>query len=103
MDDMWNVAGRVRPVPLDYESIMDDTFTTPPVRMPTSAVAAPTANGSINGSTKPSTNGDGPSSSAPGSVLKDQLELSVKDNLELFMDRLVLHVDPGPRSEGLSC
>jgi len=74
MDEMWKVHGRVKPVPLDVGSINDGTFVTPPLRNAAPATA---------------TNGAGPSKPTPvnQSTLKDQQELSVKDNLELFVDR----------------
>jgi ubiquitin-like 1-activating enzyme E1 B len=73
MDEMWKVHGRVKPVALDVESINDGSFVTPPLRNPPPAPA----------------NGAGPSKSTPvnQSTLKDQQELSVKDNLDLFVDR----------------
>jgi ubiquitin-like 1-activating enzyme E1 B len=86
MEDMWKVEGRVKPVPLDYETIMAGNFTAPPVR-------AAAANGNKTGKE----NGTAPAKpeepKAPADVarsavgLKDQRELSVKDNLELFIDR----------------
>lgn len=72
MEDMWKKEGRVKPVALDYDGILDGTFATPPTRA--SATPAPaSANGSANGTTSKST-------------LKDQKELSLKENLELFID-----------------
>lgn len=94
MDDMWKVAGRVKPVALDYDSVINGTFVTPPLR---TAAAPPNANGSAaNGTNGAEANGASSSttpaaSAAPAVVnpsqLKDQRELSVKDNLELFLDR----------------
>ena len=97
MEDMWKVAGRVKPVALDYDTIMSDQFVAPPLR------AVPQANGTkkeetANGSkdTAPATAQNGASSSANGAAtgssassqkLRDQKELSVKENLELFVDR----------------
>ncbi|KAJ9107650.1 hypothetical protein QFC21_001110 [Naganishia friedmannii] len=85
MEDMWKVEGRVKPVPLDYETIMAGNFTAPPVR----ATA-------VNGNKASKENGTAApkreESKAPADVarsvvgLKDQRELSVKDNLELFID-----------------
>jgi ubiquitin-like 1-activating enzyme E1 B len=73
MDEMWKVHGRVKPVALDVGSINDGSFVTPPLRNPPPAPA----------------NGAGPSKPTPvnQSTLKDQQELSVKDNLDLFVDR----------------
>lgn len=70
MEDMWNVPGRVKPVALDYEAIMSDSFVTPPKRKVAKAKE-----------------GDAPAAPPPtGAGLKDQKELSVKENLELFID-----------------
>jgi ubiquitin-like 1-activating enzyme E1 B len=111
MEDMWKGPGRVKPVALDYEAIMKETFVKPPLR--SAPAAAPTANGesSANGVAKeangaPVTNGtpvtNGETSKAGAAQanavngkgpttrqLKDQKELSVKENLELFIDRSV--------------
>jgi ubiquitin-like 1-activating enzyme E1 B len=83
MEDMWKVEGRVKPVPLEYESIMSGTFVTPPVRK-----AAP-ANGKSESAPENGKNGveKAPAEVAKSGGLKDQRELSVKDNLELFIDR----------------
>ncbi|KAL7425104.1 E1 ubiquitin-activating protein uba2 [Cryptotrichosporon argae] len=72
MEDMWKVVGRVKPTPLNYRSIMDGTFVTPPKRP--SKAAAPAAK-QPNGTP-----------AASGATLKDQRKLTVKDNLELFID-----------------
>lgn len=88
MEDMWKVQGRVKPVPLEYEAIMSGTFVTPPVRKAATAngktPASENANHAENG-----TNGveKPPADVAKTAGLKDQRELSVKDNLELFIDR----------------
>lgn len=70
MEDMWKVPGRVKPVPLEYDGIMDGSFVAPPPRVP--APAAPAANGSNTASSS--------------AKLKDQKDLSLKENLELFID-----------------
>jgi ubiquitin-like 1-activating enzyme E1 B len=88
MDEMWKVHGRVKPVPLDVEAINNGSFTTPPLRNPPApaAAAATSSNGEASGS-------DAGPSKAPAApsvshaTLRDQRELSVKDNLELFIDR----------------
>ncbi|WVQ93111.1 hypothetical protein IAU59_000175 [Kwoniella sp. CBS 9459] len=71
MEDMWKKEGRVKPVPLVYESIMDESFQAPPLR------SAPTA-------PQPHTNGSVKEAEKKG--LKDQRELSLKENLKLFID-----------------
>ncbi|KAJ9093110.1 hypothetical protein QFC20_007218 [Naganishia adeliensis] len=76
MEDMWKVQGRVKPVPLEYESIMYGDFVTPPVRK-----------AQTNGKQNDKQNGNkAPADVARTTGLKDQRELSVKDNLELFID-----------------
>ena len=106
MEDMWKKEGRVKPVPLSYEAIMDGTFTVPPLRTaPAPPAAQPRANGVVNGNAPPSekvdaANAVASSSTAPAAAgasgaangqaarrLKDQKELSAKENLELFVDR----------------
>jgi ubiquitin-like 1-activating enzyme E1 B len=82
MEDMWKVPGRVKPVPLDYELIMNDSFIVPPLAK--KAAPTPAESSKAEGATtdKP------PAEVARGSgKLKDQQELSVKDNLKLFLDR----------------
>jgi ubiquitin-like 1-activating enzyme E1 B len=81
MEDMWKVQGRVKPVPLEYESIMSGEFVTPPVRKAQT-------NGKQTDKQTDKQNGDqAPADVARSTGLKDQRELSVKDNLELFIDR----------------
>ncbi|OCF35672.1 ubiquitin-like 1-activating enzyme E1 B [Kwoniella heveanensis BCC8398] len=71
MEDMWKKEGRVKPVPLLYESIIDGSFQVPPLR---NAPVAP----------QPQTEGSAKQAEKKG--LKDQRELSLKENLELFID-----------------
>ena len=103
MDDLWNKAGRVKPKALDYESIMDGSFSPPPLRTAASAapLTAPPANGQASteadrgfaegaeGATAANGQTVAVPSAAPvnAAQLKDQRELSVKENLELFIDR----------------
>ncbi|WVR08953.1 hypothetical protein IAU60_006012 [Kwoniella sp. DSM 27419] len=73
MEDMWKKEGRVKPVPLVYEGIMDGSFQTPPLRG--AAPAAPaTSNGQVS------------AKEAEKKGLKDQQELTLKQNSELFID-----------------
>jgi len=82
MEEMWKVAGRVKPVALDVETINDGSFVTPPLRN------APPVQAPAEASTdNTATNGAGPSKAAANGTLRDQRELSVKDNLDLFVDR----------------
>jgi ubiquitin-like 1-activating enzyme E1 B len=73
MKEMWTVPGRVKPTPLDYDAIMDGTFVLPPLRQ-----TAPAASGSA-----------APTAAAAKdqSGLRDQQELSLKENLVLFLSR----------------
>lgn len=106
MEDMWTGPGRVKPVALDYNAIMDGSFVTPPLRTAAAAPAASTSNGEATnkGQTQgtSSTNGEssksgtaaqsnGVANGQSGRQLKDQRELSVKENLELFVDRSAEH------------
>ncbi|KAJ9093229.1 hypothetical protein QFC19_008435 [Naganishia cerealis] len=84
MEDMWKVEGRVKPVPLDYESIIAGSFTVPPVRASASGNKAIKQNGTTNPKPEEPKAPADVARSATG--LKDQRELSVKDNLELFID-----------------
>lgn len=87
MDDMWKVPGRVKPVALDVGAINDGSFVTPPLRN-APPVQAPAAAGSGHTASNGSNSEAGPSTPAQSSSsLRDQRELSVKDNLDLFIDR----------------
>ncbi len=79
MEDMWKVPGRVKPVPLDYEAILNGTFPAPHGEEQT----AQASGSKQNGTTQQANGGAQPSAS----TLRDQKELSLKDNLELFIDR----------------
>jgi ubiquitin-like 1-activating enzyme E1 B len=98
MDDMWKVPGRVKPKALDYDAVVSETFVPPPPRTP----AASQPNGSASASTSAPASANGPAANGNGAAppsngvkataptqaqLKDQRELSVKENLELFVDR----------------
>ncbi|WWD21375.1 hypothetical protein CI109_105860 [Kwoniella shandongensis] len=80
MEDMWKKEGRVKPVPLEYEGIMDGTFPTPPLR--NAAPAQPQANGDKEKANGTLAQANGTSKA----LLRDQKELSLKENLELFID-----------------
>ena len=83
MDDMWRVAGRVKPVPLDHDSIMDGTFVTPPLR--TSSTAQ--LNGSNTSNNASMANGSTSDGNQTKQHLEDHKELGIKDNLEKFIAR----------------
>jgi len=84
MEDMWKVPGRTKPVPLDYETIMDGSFITPPLAKQTVAVA-PSASSSTNQErAQMQSSSDAPKAQGK---LKDQLDLTLKQNLELFLER----------------
>lgn len=89
MEDMWKAPGRVKPVSLEYDSIMSETFKVPPLAKKAAAPA-----GEVNGPN--GANGAGQEKEkeiAPAELarsivgLKDQQELTIKANLELFIDR----------------
>lgn len=101
MEDMWNKPGRVKPKALAYDSIMNGSFVPPPLRTaavpaapagdtaaaPSEAASAARANTTVQ-SNGNGANGQASSSAAgPSRTLRDQRELSVKENLELFLDR----------------
>jgi ubiquitin-like 1-activating enzyme E1 B len=86
MDDLWNKEGRVKPTALDYEGIMSGSFPTPPLRAaPAAAASAPAANGSA--APEPKSNSSAPSANGNSAQLRDQRELSLKENVELLIDR----------------
>ncbi|KAF7327636.1 Ubiquitin-like modifier activating enzyme 2 [Mycena kentingensis (nom. inval.)] len=96
MADMWR--SRAPPTPLDFDAILDDTFV-----LAREAPAAIQPNGHANG-VLPKTNGtanaEASTSSAPaaGSGLKDQKQLSLKDNVLLFVsstERLAKRLQSG--------
>ncbi|KAJ7768457.1 hypothetical protein B0H16DRAFT_317374 [Mycena metata] len=109
MADMWRA--RAPPVPLDFDAILDGTFVLRPEEpAPGAAVAS---NGKVNGVAK-STNATASGSKAPtngaavsrdagatpaaGSGLKDQKQLSLKDNVLLFIsstERLAARLQAG--------
>ncbi|KAJ6551695.1 hypothetical protein B0H19DRAFT_1211283 [Mycena capillaripes] len=111
MSDMWRA--RAPPVPLDFDAILDESFVLRREEPP----AAPAAhrNGKINGvakpanavasgsGSKPATNGASgtdasTSAQAAGSGLKDQKQLSLKDNVLLFIsstERLAARLQGG--------
>jgi ubiquitin-like 1-activating enzyme E1 B len=100
MSDMWRA--RAPPVPLDFDAILDGTFVlrseeppatpTVPSNGKTNGVAKPVnavASGSgsktaVNGAVNTSSDTSAP---AAGSGLKDQKQLSLKDNVLLFISR----------------
>jgi ubiquitin-like 1-activating enzyme E1 B len=82
MEDMWKVPGRVKPVPLDYNTILDGSFRVPPLAK---AASAPGKEGPVPASTSQAN--PAPPSSTCQDKLKDQQELSIKQNLELFLER----------------
>jgi ubiquitin-like 1-activating enzyme E1 B len=82
MEDMWKVPGRVKPVALDYNTILDGSFRVPPLAK---ASSGPGKDGHSSAST---------SQANPAFAinirqekLKDQKELTIKQNLELFLNR----------------
>ncbi|KAJ6536001.1 hypothetical protein DFH09DRAFT_1369518 [Mycena vulgaris] len=111
MSDMWRA--RAPPVPLDFDAILDGTFV---LRRQEPADAAAPSNGKTNGIAKPvNAAASGSGSKAPvngvanagtgtsatpaaGSGLKDQKQLSLKDNVLLFVsstERLAARLQAG--------
>jgi hypothetical protein len=83
---MWKVPGRIKPVPLNYETIMDGSFVSPPLaKQPASLVGAVSSSATHESSQARST----ASAIPPQGKLKDQQELTIKQNLELFLERSV--------------
>nr|ODO03733.1 ubiquitin-like 1-activating enzyme E1 B [Cryptococcus depauperatus CBS 7855] len=74
MEDMWNKEGRVKPVPLNYKEIMYGTFVVPPLR-----------NARSNGRLENSNKSIGKAATEHKNQLRDQKELSLKENLEIFI------------------
>jgi ubiquitin-like 1-activating enzyme E1 B len=97
MEDMWK--NRTKPTALEFEAIRDGTFVLPSPPQAQTQVDGAVAPAKLNGQAangEPSaaklTNGSSANGSANGasaSQLKDQRELSLLDNLELFVSRSV--------------
>lgn len=87
MEDLWNKPGRVMPKALDYDAIVDGTFIPlPPRTAPAPAASTQATNGSA--STDSAKQGESSATGARDNArLRDQRELSLRDNLELFIDR----------------
>lgn len=94
MSDMWRT--REPPVPLDFDKIAEGSFALPfhPEATastnadsgPSTSLKPPHSNGH---EAKPSNGSTGTPNSSEGVGLKDQRELSLQDNLELFISRYV--------------
>jgi ubiquitin-like 1-activating enzyme E1 B len=103
MSDMWRA--RAPPVPLDFDAILDDTFV-----LRTEEAAMAPSNGKTNGAShshsanaatsgsKASVNGANAPAPAPaaGSGLKDQKQLTLKDNVLLFISRHAVYPHSTP-------
>ncbi|PPQ88198.1 hypothetical protein CVT25_005163 [Psilocybe cyanescens] len=90
MADMWK--SRSPPTPLDYDSILDDTFESGKVNGTSTPNAVASGSGTSHSTSTPNnpTNGHA-NGTANASNLKDQRALTLKDNLNLFIsstDRL---------------
>ena len=94
MEDMWRF--RDKPVPLDFDLIQSDQFVLRGqalcvVDRPTDSTSHH-ANGDRNIDVRPSgstSNLNGNSTVTTGHGLKDQRSLSLRENLDLFVSRLV--------------
>jgi hypothetical protein len=84
---MWKVPGRVQPVALDVETINDGSFVVPPLRNAPPVQAPAAASDAHTASNGQSNSEAGPSTSTQSTTLHDQRDLSVKDNLDLFISR----------------
>ena len=90
MGDMW--ANRTKPVPLDFEEIRRGGVgagagADVPKNSSTNADADVDMNGAAAVSAEGANGANGASGADGGSKLKDQKQLSVKECLELFVDR----------------
>lgn len=83
MEDMWKVPGRAKPVPLDYETIMDGSFITPPLAKQTATVVQSTPASATQAQAQMQSSPDAPKAQGK---LRDQQELTIKQNLELFLE-----------------
>ncbi|KAG9016686.1 E1 ubiquitin-activating protein uba2 [Tulasnella sp. 427] len=88
MSDMWKA--RKPPTPLDRELILADKFAAPPVPAPSSSekTGPAAANVIVNGTGSSTIPNGGVASSSSQAKLKDQRQLSLKDNVELFDESL---------------
>ncbi|KAG8942661.1 E1 ubiquitin-activating protein uba2 [Tulasnella sp. 424] len=88
MADMWKA--RKPPTPLDRDSILADQFTPPAVPAPSSSETSgpSTANVTANGTGSSTVPNGGVASSSAQAKLKDQRQLSLKDNVQLFDESL---------------
>jgi len=84
MEDMWKLPGRTKPVPLDYETIMDGSFIAPPSAKQTATVVQSTSSSAVQDRAQMQSSSDVPKAQEK---LKDQQELTIKQNLELFLER----------------
>ncbi|KAI0339312.1 hypothetical protein BDW22DRAFT_1409173 [Trametopsis cervina] len=100
MEDMWR--SRAKPTPLDFDGILNDTFTLPQKSAQSNGVPSHSevngaAAGSSKGGANPNKSVNGSSSSSTAG-LKDQRALTLRDNLELFIssaDRLATRLRHG--------
>lgn len=93
MEDMWR--SRAKPTPLDFDGIREGTFSLP--SKPTQQL---NGGSTVNGSSDLAANGASGSSAmkrplenrplSTSAGLKDQRDLTLQDNLQLFVARYVL-------------
>nr|BAF64519.1 Uba2 [Coprinopsis cinerea] len=84
MADMWK--SRTPPTPLDYDGILSGEFTAKKPNAPAPPVANGNAVASSSKSSDTAAPANGQTNGKSTSGLKDQRSLSLKDNLELFID-----------------
>ncbi|KIO32722.1 hypothetical protein M407DRAFT_212746 [Tulasnella calospora MUT 4182] len=88
MADMW--TARKPPTPLDRDLILTDKFVPPAVPAPSSSEPSRRANATVtvNGTGSSTIPNGGVASSSSQAKLKDQRQLSLKDNVQLFDESL---------------
>ncbi|KAG8910652.1 E1 ubiquitin-activating protein uba2, partial [Tulasnella sp. 408] len=88
MADMWKA--RTPPTPLDRDLILTDKFVAPAVPAPSSSEPSGRANAKVtaNGTGSSTIPNGGVASSSSQAKLKDQRQLSLKDNVQLFDESL---------------
>lgn len=93
MEDMWKDLNRKKPKALDYDEIMNETF----VPLPVKAKEGQSTNGdgSAVDATAAGAAAPPPADRPIPSQLRDQRQMSVKETLELFIDRQV-SIPPPP-------
>ncbi|TDL19017.1 hypothetical protein BD410DRAFT_774396 [Rickenella mellea] len=100
MSDMW--SNRAPPVPLNYHEILNDSFVLPNHPETDAATSngpfVPQNKAHTNGHNVPNASSSSTASGSGGAGLKDQRELTLRENLELFIhstNRLSMRLNSG--------